>query len=50
VLGVLKTGHFYVPLDPGLGAVYLGQILADCPPGVLVTTRPLLELAQQAAS
>lgn len=47
VLGVLKAGHFYVPLDPGLSEAYLRQILADCSPQVLVTSSALLARARQ---
>jgi acyl-coenzyme A synthetase/AMP-(fatty) acid ligase/acyl carrier protein len=37
-LGTLKSGHFYLPLDPLLGESMLRQILDDCPPHALVTT------------
>jgi amino acid adenylation domain-containing protein len=46
VLGVLKAGHFYVPLAPELGMAYHARIVADCPPDMLVTTKALLPNAQ----
>lgn len=46
VLGVLKAGHFYVPLAPELGTAYHARIVADCPPDMLVTTTELLPNAQ----
>ena len=33
MLAVLKTGHAYVPLDPGLGRARAEQVIAECGPG-----------------
>lgn len=46
ILGVLKAGHFYVPLDPVLGAATIAFILRDCPPRALVTVRALYDSAR----
>ncbi|MDB6444372.1 amino acid adenylation domain-containing protein [Pseudomonas sp. 21TX0197] len=42
LLGILKAGAAYVPLDPGYPADRLDHMLKDSAPGVLVTTRGLL--------
>lgn len=39
VLGVLKSGAAYVPLDPAYPRARLGMMLADAAPVVLVTTQ-----------
>jgi amino acid adenylation domain-containing protein len=39
VLGILKAGGVYVPLDPDLPRHRLLQILADADPSLIVTTR-----------
>ncbi len=46
VLGVLKAGHYYVPLDPVLGSATLAFILRDCPPRALLTVRALYDSAR----
>jgi non-ribosomal peptide synthetase component F/lauroyl/myristoyl acyltransferase len=45
ILGTLKSGHFYVPLDENQGEALLQQTLKDCAPPVLVTTSALHDLA-----
>lgn len=47
LLAVLKAGHFYVPLDADVGDGYAAQIVADCAPKVVLTTRDLLSQAQR---
>ncbi|XZE54475.1 amino acid adenylation domain-containing protein [Planctomycetaceae bacterium SH139] len=46
VLGVLKAGGTYVPLDPNLPSLRQQQILADCRPQVLLTDSRLLDSAE----
>ncbi|WP_156434484.1 condensation domain-containing protein, partial [Mycobacterium sp. IS-1590] len=41
ILGVLKTGASYVPIDPGLPADRIGFILDDSAPVVVITTADL---------
>ena len=41
ILGVLKTGAAYVPIDPGWPAARIGFMLADAAPTVAVTTTDL---------
>lgn len=41
LLGILKSGAAYVPLDPGFPAERVGFILADCQARALVTTKSL---------
>jgi amino acid adenylation domain-containing protein len=43
MLGVLETGHFYVPLDFVMGEAMLRDILLECPPQACVTTTALLD-------
>ncbi len=45
ILGTLKAGHFYVPLDENQGEAPLQQTLNDCTPQALVTTSVLHDLA-----
>jgi amino acid adenylation domain-containing protein len=45
-LGVLKSGHFYLPLDPELGPAALRDIMEDCPAPVVVATRACAALAR----
>ena len=46
ILGTLKAGHFYVPLDPSQGESSLQQIVSDCAPPLLLTVSSLLAMAQ----
>jgi acyl-coenzyme A synthetase/AMP-(fatty) acid ligase/acyl carrier protein len=48
MLGVLKAGHTYVPLDASLGLPMIRQVLADCRPQALVTVEELRSLAEEA--
>jgi amino acid adenylation domain-containing protein/non-ribosomal peptide synthase protein (TIGR01720 family) len=41
LLGILKAGGVYVPLDPGLPPERLGWLLADARPAVLLTEQAL---------
>ena len=41
LLGILKSGAAYVPLDPGFPAERVGFVLADCQARALVTTKSL---------
>lgn len=41
MLGILKAGAAYVPLDPGYPAARLGKMLADCAPVALLTQAAL---------
>src|SRR6202008_564481 len=51
LIGILKAGAAYLPLDPNYPAERLSFMLADAGAGVLVTQGPLLErLAPQAAA
>ena len=42
LLGILKAGAAYVPLDPGYPSDRLSHMLNDSAPGVLITTHGLL--------
>ena len=42
LLGILKAGAAYVPLDPGYPADRLSHMLSDSAPSALITTRGLL--------
>ncbi|WP_338781635.1 amino acid adenylation domain-containing protein [Streptomyces sp. DG1A-41] len=42
VLGVLKSGAAYVPVDPGYPADRIAHLLRDAAPGLLLTTREAL--------
>ncbi|MFC4464298.1 amino acid adenylation domain-containing protein [Streptomyces xiangluensis] len=43
VLGVLKSGAAYVPLDPGHPTERLAHLVRDAAPGLLLTTRDALD-------
>ncbi len=47
VLGILKAGGTYVPVDPNLPSLRQQQILADCRPQVLLTDSRLLDSAEE---
>ncbi|NEE34928.1 amino acid adenylation domain-containing protein, partial [Streptomyces sp. SID7982] len=49
VLGILKSGAAYVPLDPGHPAKRLSQIVADTRPAVVVTRTGYLDVWAGAA-
>ncbi|MFE1839311.1 amino acid adenylation domain-containing protein [Streptomyces sviceus] len=42
VLGVLKSGAAYVPIDPGYPADRIAHLLRDADPGLLITTGDVL--------
>ncbi len=46
MLGVLKSGHFYVPLASEHGASHHIRVTSDCPPDAWVTTSALLSHCQ----
>jgi len=50
MLGVLKSGHFYVPLSPRLPAARLRTILEDSQATLILTNRLNAPLARAAAS
>ena len=49
VLGVLKAGHAYVPLDPGAPVGRLRQVWADAEPVAIVTTEMDVATARELA-
>lgn len=49
ILGVLKAGKFYVPLDPSNPSDRLSVVLEDCRPSVLITATKYLGVARQLA-
>ena len=49
MLGVLKTGKTYVPLDPMLPKARSGYILEDCQSSLIVTNNANLSLAKELA-
>ncbi|MDX9952961.1 MAG: AMP-binding protein [Anaerolineae bacterium] len=46
IMGVLKSGHFLVPMAPEHGLAHHARIVTDCPPDICVTTTALLPHAQ----
>ncbi len=50
ILAVLKTGKFYVPLDPSVPGSRSKEILADSTASVLVTNTQNLAMAESAAT
>jgi amino acid adenylation domain-containing protein len=49
LLGILKAGTFYVPLDPSYPPERLSFILEDCQPGLLITDDAHEALARRVA-
>jgi non-ribosomal peptide synthetase component F len=49
VLGILKTGKFYVPLDPSYPLERLAFIVGDCPPSILVADSTCWSMAKELA-
>ena len=47
LLGILKAGAAYLPLDPEYPKERLSFMLADAHPAMVVTTQPLLENLQE---
>ena len=45
-LGVMKSGHFCVPLEPSLSPETLKQMLSDCRPPLLVATAAMADVAR----
>jgi amino acid adenylation domain-containing protein len=43
LLGTLKAGAAYVPLDPSFPSERLGLVLSDCHPAIIITTRTLAD-------
>ncbi|MFI9238056.1 non-ribosomal peptide synthase/polyketide synthase [Streptomyces sp. NPDC053079] len=50
LLGILKAGAAYLPLDPGYPAAYVSRLLTDAAPDLVVTAGPLADLAGGAAA
>ncbi|MEY3866260.1 MAG: hypothetical protein RLZZ338_151 [Cyanobacteriota bacterium] len=50
MLGVLKTGKFYVPLDPSQPQTRIGYIVADSQSRLIITNNQYLTLAKQLIS
>src|SRR5262245_28010448 len=49
LLGVLKSGKYYVPLDPSLPSKRIGYILQDSQANLIVTNTKNLSVARQLA-
>lgn len=47
MLGILKAGAVYVPLDPGFPAARLAMIVDDCGPGLILASPTLVDAARQ---
>ena len=50
LLGALKAGKFYVPLDPSYPLARIRYMLEDSEAGLVLTSRPLRTLAEQLAT
>src|ERR1700728_4173785 len=50
LLGILKSGGAYVPIDPTHGRGRIEHIVGDCGPGVLITQKSLLGLLPQSTA
>ena len=50
IIGALKAGKIYVPLDPAKSRAELNQIVADCAPRMVVTETRHLDLARSLAA
>jgi amino acid adenylation domain-containing protein len=46
IMGVLASGHFYVPLDLVMGETMIRDILLECPPQAIITTTALQDCFQ----
>ena len=49
ILGVLKAGRFYTPLDPAYPDDRLSSVLRDCQPGIVITERRYFSRARALA-
>jgi len=49
ILGVLKSGRTYVPLDPSYPRARLEHLLADSRPALMLASRATLELAKESS-
>ena len=49
VLGVLRSGHFYLPLDPYYGESFIAESLSACPPRLLLAAGSLEPMARAVA-
>ncbi|WAC73177.1 amino acid adenylation domain-containing protein [Roseateles sp. SL47] len=47
VLGILKSGAAYVPLDPAYPAARLAYMLSDCEPAVVLTEQALVSAVRE---
>jgi amino acid adenylation domain-containing protein len=50
ILGALKAGTFYVPIDPNSTSVWLEEVCAEVRPGTVLTDAAHLEMAEAAGS
>jgi len=47
ILGILKAGGFYLPLDPNLPSLRIGRILEDTQPQILVTDQDNVDVIKE---